>query len=189
MPSIIVTLSGASGVGKSTIARELLRKKDFTLVPSNTTRKPRESDLPGEYNYLTESQFDDIGTFAWQVNVHGIRVGTRTDDLDSALAAFSGISLMLVTPDTLRTLLDYAPQEQERVYAIYLYVRSRKLLLERLRGRGSEDEQTIARRLEDCKEWDKKAKESGLPFHFVSNDGIPKRTAKKIVTILSKIRP
>lgn len=46
----IITFTGASGSGKSSIVRELLSQSDYKLVVSVTTRNPRESDLLGSMN-------------------------------------------------------------------------------------------------------------------------------------------
>ena len=47
MSSKIVTLTGPSGVGKTTIMKELV-KSDFRFLESTTTRSKRDSDLLGE---------------------------------------------------------------------------------------------------------------------------------------------
>lgn len=56
---MILTLTGASGAGKTTIARILLKELplDVMMVPSYTTRKPRESDIEGECKYVSELRF------------------------------------------------------------------------------------------------------------------------------------
>lgn len=72
---MILTLTGASGAGKTTIAGELLKKLpvDARMVPSYTLRKfrkPRSTDLPGEYKHVSRFRFwflSTIGAFLWTV--------------------------------------------------------------------------------------------------------------------------
>ena len=57
---VFVGLVGVSGVGKSTIAACLAEDYDFSLLPSYTTRDPREGDAPGELRHVTDSVFHDF---------------------------------------------------------------------------------------------------------------------------------
>ncbi len=60
MRNVLVVLSGPSGVGKGTIAKQLVKKnKDIKLSISCTTRLPREGEVDGrEYFFITKDQFD-----------------------------------------------------------------------------------------------------------------------------------
>lgn len=57
---MLVLLSGASGSGKDTIKRELLKRMDnITTMPSYTDRAPREGEEKlGIYNYITREEFE-----------------------------------------------------------------------------------------------------------------------------------
>lgn len=59
MRNILIVLSGPSGVGKGTIAKELVgRNQDLLLSISCTTRQPREGERHGiEYFFIPKSQF------------------------------------------------------------------------------------------------------------------------------------
>lgn len=56
----ILFATGTTGSGKSTLAGNLVSKNSFRMLPAETTRRPRDSDLPGEFNHLTDVQFDAI---------------------------------------------------------------------------------------------------------------------------------
>ena len=57
---ILTVVSGFSGAGKGTIMKELLKKYEFALSISATTRKPREGEEHGrEYFFLTREEFED----------------------------------------------------------------------------------------------------------------------------------
>lgn len=56
--NLLIVLSGPSGVGKGTIINELLKKDDYTLSISCTTRSPREGEIDGEsYFFITREKF------------------------------------------------------------------------------------------------------------------------------------
>lgn len=57
----IIILTGESGCGKTSIAR-LLLTQGYEMVTSSTTRVPRPSDLPGEYEHLTSERFSHVDT-------------------------------------------------------------------------------------------------------------------------------
>jgi len=56
----ILFATGTTGSGKSTLAGNLITKNGFCMLSADTTRYPRDSDLPGEFNHLTDEQFDTI---------------------------------------------------------------------------------------------------------------------------------
>ncbi len=60
MRNILVVLSGPSGVGKGTIAKEIIRRRaDTVLSVSCTTRAPREGEKDGrEYFFITREAFE-----------------------------------------------------------------------------------------------------------------------------------
>ena len=60
MRNILVVLSGPSGVGKGTIAKEIIRRRaDMTLSVSCTTRAPRAGEESGrEYFFITREAFE-----------------------------------------------------------------------------------------------------------------------------------
>ena len=55
---IIVILSSPSGAGKTTLVKEISKKKKFQISISHTTRKPRLNETDGkDYFFVTESKF------------------------------------------------------------------------------------------------------------------------------------
>lgn len=178
----IITLTGASGAGKTTVAKELLKKK-LKLVTSVTTREPRESDLPGEYRYVTPKEFlamKEREEFLWpkpdeELPIHGKMYGTTKQDVDEALNA-EHQSVMLLVPDVLDTLYEYA---LNRVWSFYILSPPEDALRARLEERGDKAED-IAKRITDCKMWDAEARKSLLPYTFINNNGTVQRTLSQI---------
>lgn len=170
--SVILTVTGASGVGKTTIVRELLAKDPaLRVISSTTTRSPRPTDIPGEYRYVPENEFHALevaGDFLWTVSVHGFRYGTRKSDIDEALGRDEDIFLIILIPERVATLKSYAPRGQ--VVPLYIAGPAPNILAQRLRDRG-DDEETIARRVSDCVAWEKEMKQSAGWFFRVENSG------------------
>ena len=55
---IIVILSSPSGAGKTTLAKLLLKKKNFSISISHTTRKPRINEIKGnDYHFVDQDYF------------------------------------------------------------------------------------------------------------------------------------
>ena len=61
MKNLLIVLSGPSGVGKGTIANELVKRENKFLSISCTTRNPREGETNGkEYFFITKPQFKEM---------------------------------------------------------------------------------------------------------------------------------
>lgn len=59
MRNVLIVLSGPSGVGKGTIAKQLIqRNKEISLSISCTTRKPRDGEIDGkDYFFIGKDEF------------------------------------------------------------------------------------------------------------------------------------
>ncbi|MCR4606052.1 MAG: guanylate kinase [Eubacterium sp.] len=58
---VLCVMSGFSGAGKGTIVGELLKKSDYQLSISCTTRKPREGEQNGrEYFFVSRDEFEKM---------------------------------------------------------------------------------------------------------------------------------
>lgn len=58
MKNLLIVLSGPSGVGKGTIVQELLKKENYALSVSCTTRQPREGEIDGKsYFFIAKEEF------------------------------------------------------------------------------------------------------------------------------------
>ena len=163
----IITLTGASGSGKSSLAKLLLMRNDFSLVTSTTTRSARMSDLPKEYEHISLETFaglQEISSFIWTAEHGGNHYGTRYSYIDRALNS-EKTSLMILIPEVLPTLLDYAPGA---VMPFYIINPGEKTLRQRLLARG-EPLESIDKRLPQSRLWDVQAGNSGIPFCFIDN--------------------
>jgi guanylate kinase len=150
-PGIALVLCAPSGSGKTTLSKRLLEDfPSFAFSVSCTTRAPRPGEADGkDYHFLTPETFRalrDAGHFAEWAEVHGNCYGTPLAATLTTLA--SGRDLLfdidVQGAAQLKKTLPHA-------YFIFILPPSRAVLEERLRGRGSETEESLARRVANAK--------------------------------------
>jgi len=146
-------VSGPSGAGKTSIAAPVLAALDrISMSVSLTTRKRRAGETDGvDYHFIGEDEFDRrvaAGEFAEWALVHGFRYGTSRAAIDRAIDG--GHDLLLDIDVQGATQIKQAYPD---AVSVFLLPPSRERLEERLRGRGTDDEKTVQRRLEAaCRE-------------------------------------
>jgi guanylate kinase len=89
-PGILIVISSPSGGGKTTVIREVRKRRpELGYSVSCTTRDPRPGEVDGEnYIFLSESEFLrrlKLGDFLEWEYVHGYRYGTLKDTVAQAL--------------------------------------------------------------------------------------------------------
>ena len=151
----IVILSGPSGSGKTTIVNRLIADAPVRLVKSvsATTRQPRPGEVHGsDYYFLTADEFRirrEQGAFLECFEVHGTGnwYGTPLSELQRAQSA-GGWALLEIDVQGAARVKEKYPD------ALTMFLRTSSLedYERRLRGRGTESEETIARRLRNARE-------------------------------------
>jgi guanylate kinase len=146
----LFVISGPSGVGKGT-----LRKKLFEHVPdlqysvSVTTRKPRREEREGiDYFFVDEETFRRYiqeNRFAEWAKVHGDYKGTLLDTINKTLVGGKDLLLEIDVQGALQIKNKYP----EGIF-IFIAPPSWDKLENRLRGRSTEDEENLKKRLNDA---------------------------------------
>ena len=144
---LLIVLSGASGTGKGTICKELLRREpNIAYSISATTRPPRMGEQDGrEYYFCTRETFETMiadGAFLEYADVYGNYYGTPLRPIEERRAAGEDILLEIDTQGALN-VMERCPDGT----FIFLLPPSLEELQRRITGRGTETEESLARRL------------------------------------------
>ena len=147
MSGNLFIITAASGAGKTSLVRAMLEiDKQIKLSISYTTRQPRPGEVNGvHYHFVDDDTFLkmlDEGDFLESAHVHEARYGTSKTCVDEVLARDEDLVLEI----------DWQGAAQVRelypeAISIFILPPSIPELESRLRGRGQDSEQVIAKRL------------------------------------------
>ena len=145
----LFVIAAASGTGKTSLVKALMeRVPSLGVSVSHTTRKPRPNEVPGrDYHFVDHATFRrmiDAGEFLEHASVFDNLYGTSQAAVEAALAR--GEDLLLE--------IDWQGAQQVRrrlpeAIDVFILPPSRAALEARLRGRGTDSAEVIARRLAD----------------------------------------
>ena len=152
MRGTLFIVAAPSGAGKSSIVNACLaRDANICLSISYTSRAPRPGEHDGEhYNFVGREEFQrmiDAGDFFEHALVHGDWKGTAKKAVDARLAQGRDVLLEIDWQG--------ARQVRERVpdaVSVFILPPSRDALDQRMRKRGQDSEDVMARRLAAARE-------------------------------------
>ncbi len=147
LPKLFV-ISAPSGCGKTTIAREILRihpEIDFSV--SVTTRPRRSTEIHGkDYFFTTKEEFESNITedklVEWQ-KIYDHYYGTLKEEVKKSLDAGSSIIFDIDVLGAL-SIKKYFPKE---TILIFIDVPNQDVLIQRLKDRKTENEETMKKRI------------------------------------------
>lgn len=184
---LLLVLSGPSGVGKTSIVHDLLRRFNGFFSVSATTRAPGAGEIDGrDYHFVDQARFQamiDDNQFLEFAQVFGRSwYGTPRAPVDAALAEGK-----LVILD-----IDVQGAEQVRMrvpsmLGVFLLAPSEEQLLQRLRARGREDEAAIQRRFAESTREIARACGSKTFDHFIVNEDLARATNDVGALVCSRI--
>ncbi len=181
----LVVFSGPSGAGKTTVLRKVFEQCRRPLVPSvsATTRPPRPGERDGvDYHFLDEGEFQSRrqrGEFleCFQVFGRGHWYGTLSSEVNAALAARKWVVLEIDVQGALAVMEQFPD-----AMTFFIEPESVEELERRLRGRGTETEDAIRRRLARAR--DEMAMAERYRFR-ITNEQVD-RAAEEICRILNQ---
>lgn len=165
---LLLVVSAPSGTGKSTLIRRLCAEfPHLAFSISFTTRSPRPGEINGrEYHFVSQAEFAalrDQNVFAEWAEVHGHFYGTSRPAVENMLAQGRDV-LFDIDVQGARQLRKAFPQGAY----VFLLPPSRAALEARLRGRGTEDGDALAKRLGNAKKEIQQA--DFFDFQIVNDD-------------------
>jgi guanylate kinase len=144
---VMLIVSSPSGAGKTTLCNRLRSDfGDLRFSVSHTTRLPRPNEVDGrEYYFVDRPAFEAMvrdGAFAEWATVHDNYYGTSLAEIARAKSQGAGIIFDIDFQGARQMRAQFA-----EAIGVFILPPSLAELERRLRGRGTEDEQTTARRL------------------------------------------
>ena len=176
---LLIVVSGPSGTGKGTVCSELLTQaQDLAYSISATTRQPRAGEVDGKnYYFMDKADFEQKiaeGGFLEYANVYGNYYGTPLAKIEERLAAGEDILLEIDTQGALNVM-----KKCPDGLFIFLVPPSLAELERRIRGRGSETAESLAKRMGSAK----KEIEDGRKYGYVVVNDTVKKAVSRIMAI------
>jgi len=182
---ILVILSGPSGVGKGTVRSYLMKDESINLVYSisMTTRKPRPGEINGvDYFFVTQDEFTEAvkeNKLLEHADFVDHSYGTPKAYVDNLIMQGHNVLLEIETSGAEQVMNFYNSVNEDYV-SIFLICQDLVELEKRIRGRKTEDEDSIHKRIEKAK----RELELKANYQYVVLNDDRERAAKEIADII-----
>jgi guanylate kinase len=176
----LLVLSSPSGGGKTTIAKELLRRRsDCGYSVSCTTRTPRAGEVDGkDYHFVSQLEFEsrrERGEFAEWAEVHGRLYGTLRREVERVLHS-GRHCVMDIDVQGARQFFQAFPES----VLVFVLPPSADALLARLTARKTEDRRMLGVRLQGARD---ELRAVGMYHYVVVNDDL-ERAVDQVSSII-----
>jgi len=148
----ILVVSAPSGAGKTSLVKKIISDvPDMAVAVSHTTRPMREGDVDGrDYHFVDRPTFESMiaeNAFVEHADVFGNFYGTSHEAISACHKEGSDVILEIDWQGA-----GQVKKKEPDATAIFIIPPSRDVLLARLRGRGTDSEEVIARRTAEAVE-------------------------------------
>ena len=144
----LYVVSGPSGAGKSTVCKLVREKLGINLSISATSRKPRTGEENGiDYFFLSPQEFEEKiqnGEFLEYANVHGNYYGTLKSEVEERLKKGEKVILEIDVQGGVQI-----KEKFPTANLIFFKTATKEELEKRLRGRNTDSEEVIQKRLKN----------------------------------------
>lgn len=142
----LIVISGFSGVGKGTVVKRLVEDYGYSLSISATTREPREGEVDGkDYYFKSVSDFQNLidynGFIEWAQYVDNY-YGTPRKFVEDEMKLGHDVILEIEVQGAM-----HVKEQYPDALLIFVTAPNAEILKERLKGRGTDTEAVIAKRL------------------------------------------
>ncbi len=180
----LFVISAPSGAGKTTVLKQVMESlSGISFSVSHTTRKPREGEQnEQDYHFVSVDTFQKMqsqNAFLEWAEVHNNYYGTSKSEIDYHLN--NGMDIILD--------IDVQGAQQvkkaESVKAVFIFILPPSFdeLEKRLRGRGTDSDETISVRLTNSK---KEMEAVDLYDHVIINDSVEEAVVMLRAIILAE---
>ena len=147
---LLFIISGPAGRGKGTIVKRVRELAEFDFSVSATTRAPRPGETEGVHYFFTDKEEFKRKIAAGEMLEHaeyvGNYYGTPKKPVDDALSAGKNIILDIDVQGALQV-----KTKMPEAVMIFVLPPDFETLMRRIRGRGTESEEIIAKRMEKAR--------------------------------------
>lgn len=178
----LIIFTGPSGVGKGTILTDFFKSaENIVYSVSSTTRKPREGEIDGKhYFFKTKDEFEELiqqdALLEW-ANYSGNYYGTSKKFVEENLKQGKSVLLEIELQGAMVVM-----QKCPDAITVFIKPPTFEELERRLRGRHSEDENSIRKRLATAKD---ELRHIDLFKYVIENDKV-ENAVKKLNEIYRK---
>lgn len=179
----LIIFTGPSGVGKGTILADFFKKADNNIVYSisNTTRSPRDGEINGmHYFFVSKDEFEQMikdDQFLEHAHYSGNYYGTNKKFVEEKINDGKSVLLEIELQGALQVM-----KKCPDAITIFIKPPSFKELEKRLRGRHTESEEAIKKRLIAAKE----EIDNAHKFHYVIENDIVEKAVDELIEIYNK---
>ncbi|MBQ7048440.1 MAG: guanylate kinase [Clostridia bacterium] len=148
---VLLIVSGPSGCGKGTVLQHVLKNEEYSYSVSATTRAPREGEIDGKhYHFMTKAQFEHCiaNDKILEYTVYCDNMyGTPREFVEEQLLRGVNVVLEIETEGAFNV-----KRLMPDALSVFISPPDMETLETRLRGRGTEDNETVEKRLAKARE-------------------------------------